>query len=248
MWGATRRRAREIEDLAALADGSLPPERRAALEARVAASPRLQALLREQEEALVAVRLRDDIAPQRLRDAIARMPQRPRRLGPVAAAAAAAAVGALLLPALPGSEREAPTLAAAAGLGARPAMSARPESRPSTKKGDPMLAGVTVEGIRYPDWKREYGFRAIGSRTDRLGSRHATTVFYVKRGRRVAYTILSGGPMNIPRGSHPVRWEGELRHVFGAGSRVAVTWQRHGHTCVVSGHGLRGHALVKLTV
>jgi anti-sigma factor RsiW len=253
MWGTRRRRAREAEELAALADGSLAPERRAALEARVAASPRLRALLREQEEAVAAVRLRAEPAPQRLHDAIVRMPERPRRLRPAGAAVAvvtavaAAAVGALVLPALPGSEQAAPTLAAATALGARSITSARPVSRPSTGKGHPMLAGVGVEGVRYPDWRREYGFRAIGSRTDRLGSRRATTVFYVKGGRRVAYTVLSGGPVNIPRGSRPVRWKGKLRHVFTANGRVAVTWQRRGHTCIVSGHGLRRHVLVKLT-
>jgi anti-sigma-K factor RskA len=42
----------EIVELAALADGSLPPERRAALEARVAASPELAELLAEQERAV----------------------------------------------------------------------------------------------------------------------------------------------------------------------------------------------------
>ena len=66
-----RRRDREVAEIAALADGSLPAARRAALERRVAASPRLQALLREQQAALAAVRARDERAPQRLRESIA---------------------------------------------------------------------------------------------------------------------------------------------------------------------------------
>src|SRR5207244_1635849 len=62
-----KRRDRELAELAALADGSLPLERRKALEQRVAASPRLQALLREQREALEAVRALDQRAPRHLR-------------------------------------------------------------------------------------------------------------------------------------------------------------------------------------
>jgi len=56
-----RRRAdeegdREIAELAALADGSLAPERRAALEAQVAASSELAARLAEQERAVSLTR------------------------------------------------------------------------------------------------------------------------------------------------------------------------------------------------
>jgi hypothetical protein len=43
----------ESAQLAALADGSLPPERRSALEARVAASPELSARLAEQQRAVM---------------------------------------------------------------------------------------------------------------------------------------------------------------------------------------------------
>ena len=47
---------REPAELAALADGSLAPDRRAALEARVAASPELADLLAEQERAVALAR------------------------------------------------------------------------------------------------------------------------------------------------------------------------------------------------
>ena len=49
---------REIAELAALADGSLAPERRDALEARVADSPELADLFAEQERAVALVRER----------------------------------------------------------------------------------------------------------------------------------------------------------------------------------------------
>jgi Anti-sigma-K factor rskA len=63
-WGATvrvampkrRRRQDEIAELAALADGSLAPERRVTLEARVAGSPELAERLAEQERAVAFAR------------------------------------------------------------------------------------------------------------------------------------------------------------------------------------------------
>src|ERR1041385_2109424 len=55
--GTMRRRADdEVAELAALADGSLAPERRAAVEAHVAASPELAERLAEQQRALAYTR------------------------------------------------------------------------------------------------------------------------------------------------------------------------------------------------
>jgi len=103
----------EIVELAALADGSLAPERRAALEARVAASSELADRLAEQQRAVDLTRsaaaeveapasLRARIeAPQRAR----RMPM-PRRLALVGAGAAAVLAVAVGLSVL-GTERSA---------------------------------------------------------------------------------------------------------------------------------------------
>jgi Anti-sigma-K factor rskA len=86
----------EIAELAALADGSLSPSRRAALEARVAESPELADLLAEQERAVaLAWRAAADVeAPASLRARIdaqrrARRAPAPRGLAVIGASAAA---------------------------------------------------------------------------------------------------------------------------------------------------------------
>jgi Anti-sigma-K factor rskA, C-terminal len=94
----------EIAELAALADGSLAPERRAAVEARVAASSDFADRLAEQERAVVLARnaAAEVEAPAALRariDAQRRARRAPvsRRVAVVGAAAAAVAVAAIAL-------------------------------------------------------------------------------------------------------------------------------------------------------
>ena len=93
----------EIAELAALADGSLAPERRGALEARVAASSELADRLAEQQRAVALARsaAAEVEAPASLRARIGARP-RPRRMptsrrlvlvGAVATAAAAVVIG-----------------------------------------------------------------------------------------------------------------------------------------------------------
>ena len=106
---------REVAELAALADGSLAPERRVALEARVAESPELADLFAEQERAVALVRgaAAEVDAPLPLRARVeARPPARrpaPRRVvvwaGAAAAAAAAVAIGLSVLDSGTSAER-----------------------------------------------------------------------------------------------------------------------------------------------
>ena len=65
----TRRTAR---DLTALADGTLPPRRRALLLRRVSASPKLAQALKQQMIAIQAIRRLDTPAPMKLRERIQR--------------------------------------------------------------------------------------------------------------------------------------------------------------------------------
>jgi hypothetical protein len=93
----------EVAELAALADGSLAPERRAAVEARVAASPALADRLAEQQRAVALARsataeveapagLRARVEAQRSGRGV-RAPRRLALVGAVAAGVTAVAVG-----------------------------------------------------------------------------------------------------------------------------------------------------------
>jgi len=245
MGDEERRGDPELAELTALADGSLPPARRRALEQRVAASPRLQALLREQQAALDAVRARDERAPQRLRETVERLPRSRRLPAPRLAtglAVAAVSAAALVVLALPASEPTAPTLAAAAALGTRPPTAAEPSGRGDGRT----LTGPRAWGLEYPDLSRGHGWRAAGSRTDRLGERAARTVFYAHDGRRIAYTILSTGSVREQSGARSWLREGRRWYAFSHGGRTVVAWERKGHMCVVSASGVGSRALVKL--
>jgi hypothetical protein len=232
-----KRRERELAELAALADGSLPPHRRAELERRVAASPRLQALLREQQEALEAVRGLDQRAPDRLRQSISAIrvkpPRRRLRRRVALGAAAAGGIAALVLLVLPASEPGTPTLAEAAAIATK-----APTALPSGQ--------MEAWGIDYPDLRAKHGWRMTGSRTDRLGERAARTVFYAKDGRRIAYTILAAGSVRDTGATRTWRRHGSLWYAFEQQERTVVAWERKGHMCVVSADGLRGRRLVQL--
>jgi hypothetical protein len=239
MGSDEKRRAQEAADLAALADGSLPPDRRREVEERVAASPRLQLLLLEQRAALDAIRARDERAPQSLRDAVERLPHTRRRSRfriavPLGAAAAAFAAAAVLV-ALPASEERPPTLTQVAELATR------------APTADGSVGGRREAwGLEYPDLAREYRWREAGSRTDRLPGRTAQTVFYTKRGHRIAYTIVSAGSVRIPNDTRSWRRWGRTWYAFADGGRAVVAWERRGHMCVVSASGLRSSTLVQM--
>jgi hypothetical protein len=239
----------EIGELAALADGSLPATRHAAVEARVAASPRLRALLAEQRRAVAAIRGRNEFAPPSLRAAVAvererRRPwSRPRRFGLAAGLAAAAALLAFaLVLALPASETGAPSIAQAAQLAGRPSEKPAPGPYP----GHPTLLDLEVDEVAYPSWHKRFGWRAVGSRSDEIGGRETRTLFYERGGRRIGYTIVSGAPLSSPgSAARSVRGGVELRSLTLDG-RTVVTWERRDHTCVLAGVGVSPEAMLSL--
>jgi hypothetical protein len=243
--------AEEHEDhaeLAALADGTLRGRRRAELEEEVGRSPRLSALLAEQERAVELFRGLDLEAPAGLRARVSprekprRFELRPLHLGAAVGTTAALAVVAIaLILALGGASS--PSLAKAAALGQRPGTAAAPAAAP----GQPKLLVAEVEGVPFPNWAAKFGWKPVGTRSDTIHGRHTTTVFYSKAGKRLAYTIVAGDALKTPSGGVPAVREGTSLLAFAdLAGRPAVTWLREGHTCLLTASGVPRATMLKL--
>jgi hypothetical protein len=240
----------ELAELSALADGTLDPARRPEVEARIAASPELTALYERERrvvEALHQVRATDR-APEHLRARIeaARPPRSVlarRRLGYAGGLAAAlAAVALALVLALPGGAPGAPSVSDAAALAMRGPDQAAPPPYPLSPKA---TLHQSVGEIYFPNWATKFDWRAVGARTDRLGGHTAVTVYYERRGVRIAYTIVSSPALAQPA-AHRSMLHGTALRTLTLNGRLVVTWRESGETCVLSGSGITVAELQKL--
>ena len=235
-------------DLARLADGTLEPSRRERVERRVRSSSELQARLREQRRAVAAARsiAQPERAPLTLRTRrqamVAHSRSRGRGLG--LGLGLVSAVGTLALTVtLVGAGQTGLTLAQAATLATRP---------PTIAVAEPRDDGVTLPRLRaaelpFPYWGDRFDWRATGARTDRLGGRLETTVFYRRGPRLIAYTIVAGDYLADFPGARTMLRSGTWLTVYPRlGDRVVVTWLRRGHTCVLSGRDVPLSALTAL--
>jgi anti-sigma factor RsiW len=247
---------RELADVCALADGSLPVERRAEVEARVAASPRLTAMLERQHRALAATAVvADEPVPATLTATVeaavgrARRGARPaRRTGwwrgrrlawRLSAVGAFAAAVALVLVLTLSSGPTGPSVAAAAQLALKPAVGPAP-----TALGTSHTQLVAeVQGLAFPDYARAFGWRASGVSHGRVGDRSATVVTYSKAGRHIAYAIVAGAALPQPSGAAATVIGGIRFQTLSVAGRPAVTWRRLGHTCVLIGAAPRAELL-----
>jgi hypothetical protein len=256
-------------DLVRLADGTLEPGRREAIDRLLAGSPELQARLREQrravaaarsiaqrERAPLAVRMRRRTleargrrrtfeARTRRRTLEARARRRPSALGLALGLLASAATAAGAVLALGGAQAGL-TVAQAATLAVRPATIAVSEPR----EDGVTLPGLRAAGLPFPYWEDRFAWRATGARTDRLGGRLETTVFY-RRGRElIAYTIVAGDRLPGLSGARTIVRSGTQLTVYRSrpGGQLVLTWLRRGHTCVLSGHHVPLGALSPLAV
>jgi anti-sigma factor RsiW len=228
-------------ELAALADGRLDPDRRAAVEARVAADPALATALEQQRRALATIAAASITAPAGLRARLeggraglledvdkaglrarddrrpGRVPRRRFRLRTWVPSAGLAGALAAVVAAL--------VLAAGGGPGVDEVLAAA--QRPAT--------ATPSYGYSSSGWDPA-GWRETGSRTDVLDGRTMETVFYERGGRTIAYSVVDGAPL-----------EGAPPQTVARGGRNAVVWVQGGHTCAVSGEGVSVATLAALT-
>ena len=236
--------ARLMADLSALADGTLDPKRAETVSELIAGSPELRERYeREQRAVTILHELREDRAPHSLRLAIdaRRTPRRRARLLPVGAlAATVAAAVALLVLLLPGGSPGAPSVSQAAALALRGANLSAPLLNPR----HPARLQQDVEDVYFPNWIW-VNWRPSGRRVDEFAGRVAVTVYYTNGSRQIAYTILEAPPLRQP-GSRMTRLDGIQLQSFVRDDRLVVTWQRAGHTCILSGSGVTVAQLAKL--
>jgi hypothetical protein len=227
---------RELAELSALADETLPADRREQVEARIAASPELQKLYESERRASELLReARSVRAPASLRAGIEAdrgRVSKPRR-GVAYGGAVAGALAAVLLAVVlisPAGTPGAPSVSQAAAIATRGPAAAPPSPDPRT----PGKLDRNVEEVYFPDWSTSFHWRAIGQRIDRVNGRLARTVFYDWNGARIAYTIVAAPALRQPAGQVSSLNGTQLR-TFKMNGRLVVTWRRAGHTCVLSG-------------
>lgn len=262
-------------DLVALADGLLDPAREQEVLKRAGGSRELEALLEEQRRALALIaRAGEEDAPEALHARVQELAQEraghglwrlrgrsssdsagraqrgratSRRSGRLALAGglAVALVAAVAVALSLGSGgTSGATLHEFAALGARPATLGAPAKRPQR----PQLM-VSVDGVAFPYWEDQFGWRASGVRTDTVAGHPVKTVFYHNAsGATIAYSIVAGAAPHVggsPLGS--AAWRGGVRYsLLNVGGAPAIVWQRSGHLCVLTGHGTNAHALLAL--
>ena len=222
--------------LVQLADGTLRGPALARAQARAREIPDAEHLIARQRRVAHALGAGESrVAAQPVRPA--RVPALGPRLLP---AGAIAAVLVLLAVLVPSGERS--TIERAADLAQEPATQGPPASAGPALRAE-------VDGVSFPDWERELGWRETGMRRDVLDGRRTATVFYEHQGHRLAYTIVSGAPLPRPEQARIVRRDGlEIalyRDPDHGGHDVAV-FERGGRTCVIAGHVLRIDTLLKL--
>jgi anti-sigma factor RsiW len=241
----------QLADLARLVDGTLPADRRAEVEARVAASPQLSSIVERQGVALGALRGTADIgAPARLRADIERRRGAGRRavsggrrrvlIGQSIAAAAALVLALVLV--LPSGFSGGPSVADAASLADKPPTQPAPGGVP----GAPALLRAEVDDVPFPNYTAKFGWKPVGARQDDPSGRDATTVHYEKGGRAIQYTIVSGDALDPPSDARATTRAGVEYRSFRDDGRTVVTWERDGHTCVLSGKAVRPAELLTL--
>lgn len=247
-----------VAALAALADGSLAPRRRARLLERIERSPELADGLARQREALALMSSLERVsAPASLhrtiearttgRRAGASRGRASLGLRAAGVSALAAALVVLVAVALSGAGARQPRMRQIAALALA---SATAPSPPASQRNHRLLADE-VEGVWFPAWAQALAWQTAGSRVGRIAGRTVRVVFYRPASgsragsRRIGYAIVSGPALSSPAGE-AYAWRGIGFHAFQVAGSSVLTWRRAGHTCVLAGHGVTIATLTRL--
>jgi hypothetical protein len=124
----------------------------------------------------------------------------------------------------------APSVLATASLAARGPVLPPPAEDTANKA----LLKSSIEGVPFPYWG-ELKWESSGARDDKIEGRDARTVYYDNaKGVRAAYTILGGDAIDPPSDAAKRTDKGVQLYVVEDKGRRVVTWERNGHTCVLS--------------
>jgi hypothetical protein len=138
-----------------------------------------------------------------------------------------------------GSTPTAPSVQLAAGVALQ-----APTSGAPAQTGDRL--DVSSAGVAFPYWQATVGWRAVGTRVDRVQGRRVVTVFYTSpRHGRIGYSIVGGAPLAVPA-AHAINRDGLTFTVLNRGGATVVTWRRLGHTCVMASHTAGPQRLIDL--
>jgi hypothetical protein len=197
--------------------------------------------LAKKGEALIAAAVADTQAPQSLREAVERDRERARaapkasfwrrhRRALAAMATTTATLAVIGVALQPGSKNTAPSLAAVEAAARLDAT----QPAPAPNGGDPPILAARVGAISFPDWRKSFGWRAVGSREDSLSGRTVRTVFYRNPDRaRLGYAVVAGAPLREHPPGREVTRAGNAYNVARAGGHTLVTWTQQGHTCAI---------------
>jgi hypothetical protein len=192
--------------------------------------------LAERGRALIAAAVAETRAPLALRERIeadrsrAAAPARRRRLFGVLIPAGGVVTAAVVAVVLAVGGGGAPSVLATASLAARGPVLPAPEENKANKA----LLDSSIEGVPFPYWG-ELKWESVGARDDEIEGRAAKTVYYANpKGVRAAYTILAGDAIDPPSDAAKRMDKGVRLFVVTDNGRRVVTWERNGHTCVLS--------------
>jgi hypothetical protein len=140
------------------------------------------------------------------------------------AGAATAACAALVIVLTSSVSVAAPTVADAS----RPAL-----ARPTHQAPAGLVA--TGTNIAFPNKSaRGWHWPSTGTRSDQLGGRAVTTVFYRYEGNKVGYAIVAGAPLRWGANGIPTSTGGRRYAVILTDGARIVTWVQDGHTCIIA--------------